>query len=69
MINASNVAMEFHMALPAMARPETTEGYQASTICPSIRYPNYCSQPYCKHRLFLDRSVPAFSVFQLLCSM
>ena len=28
MINASNVAMEFHMALPAMARPETTEGYQ-----------------------------------------
>ena len=28
MINASNVAMEFHMALPAMARPEPTEGYQ-----------------------------------------
>ena len=28
MINASNVAMEFHMALPVMARPETTEGYQ-----------------------------------------
>ena len=26
MINASNVAMEFHMALPVMARPETTEG-------------------------------------------
>jgi tripeptide aminopeptidase len=26
MINASNVAMEFHMALPEMARPETTEG-------------------------------------------
>ena len=33
MINASNVAMEFHMALPVMARPETTEGYQASTTC------------------------------------
>lgn len=28
MINASNVAMEFHMALPMMARPETTEGRQ-----------------------------------------
>ena len=28
MINASNVAMEFHMALPLMARPETTEGRQ-----------------------------------------
>ena len=28
MINASNVAMEFHMALPVMARPETTEGRQ-----------------------------------------
>ena len=28
MINASNVAMEFHQALPVMARPETTEGYQ-----------------------------------------
>ena len=26
MINASHVAMEFHMALPVMARPETTEG-------------------------------------------
>ncbi|MGN0662156.1 MAG: peptidase T [Faecalibacterium sp.] len=26
MINASNVAMEFHGALPVMARPETTEG-------------------------------------------
>ena len=26
MINASNVAMEFHMALPSMARPEHTEG-------------------------------------------
>lgn len=26
MINASNVAMEFHLALPQMARPETTEG-------------------------------------------
>ena len=26
MINAANVAMEFHMALPMMARPETTEG-------------------------------------------
>lgn len=26
MINASNVAMEFHMALPAMDRPEHTEG-------------------------------------------
>jgi tripeptide aminopeptidase len=26
MINASNVAMEFHTALPEMARPETTEG-------------------------------------------
>ena len=26
MINASNVAMEFHMALPTMARPEHTEG-------------------------------------------
>ena len=28
MINATNVAMEFHMALPLMARPETTEGRQ-----------------------------------------
>ena len=28
MINASNVAMEFHSALPVMARPETTEGRQ-----------------------------------------
>ena len=28
MINASNVAMEFHGALPVMARPETTEGHQ-----------------------------------------
>ena len=28
MINASNVAMEFHTALPIMARPETTEGRQ-----------------------------------------
>ena len=28
MINASNVAMEFHLALPMMARPETTEGRQ-----------------------------------------
>ena len=28
MINASNVAMEFHQALPVMARPETTEGRQ-----------------------------------------
>ena len=28
MINASNVAMEFHGALPVMARPETTEGRQ-----------------------------------------
>ena len=28
MINASNVAMEFHTALPVMARPETTEGRQ-----------------------------------------
>ena len=28
MINASNVAMEFHMALPVMARPEHTEGRQ-----------------------------------------
>ena len=28
MINASNVAMEFHLALPLMARPETTEGRQ-----------------------------------------
>ncbi len=26
MINASNVAMEFHLALPETARPETTEG-------------------------------------------
>ena len=26
MINASNLAMEFHMALPISARPETTEG-------------------------------------------
>lgn len=26
MINASNVAMEYHLALPRMARPETTEG-------------------------------------------
>lgn len=26
MINASNVAMEFHLSLPRMARPETTEG-------------------------------------------
>ena len=28
MINASNVAIEFHGALPVMARPETTEGRQ-----------------------------------------
>ena len=28
MINASNVAMEFHTSLPIMARPETTEGRQ-----------------------------------------
>ena len=28
MINASSVALEFHSALPVMARPETTEGYQ-----------------------------------------
>ena len=28
MINASNVAMEFHMALPSMDRPEHTDGYQ-----------------------------------------
>ena len=28
MINAQNVAMEFHQALPVMARPETTEGRQ-----------------------------------------
>ena len=28
MINASNVAMEFHQALPITARPETTEGRQ-----------------------------------------
>ena len=28
MINASNVAMEFHNALPVMARPETTEDRQ-----------------------------------------
>ena len=28
MINASNLAMEFHLALPMMARPETTEGRQ-----------------------------------------
>ena len=28
MINASNVAMEFHTALPVTARPETTEGRQ-----------------------------------------
>ena len=28
MINASNVAMEFHGALPVTARPETTEGRQ-----------------------------------------
>lgn len=28
MINASNVAMEFHLTLPMMARPETTEGRQ-----------------------------------------
>ena len=28
MINASNVAMEFHTALPIMARPDTTEGRQ-----------------------------------------
>ena len=28
MINAQNVAMEFHGALPVMARPETTEGRQ-----------------------------------------
>ena len=28
MINASNVAMEFHQALPVTARPETTEGRQ-----------------------------------------
>ena len=26
MINASNLAMEYHLALPRMARPETTEG-------------------------------------------
>ena len=26
MINAANVAMEFHLSLPRMARPETTEG-------------------------------------------
>ena len=26
MVNASNVAMEFHLSLPRMARPETTEG-------------------------------------------
>lgn len=31
MINASNVAMEFHTALPIMARPETTEAVRAST--------------------------------------
>ena len=28
MINASNVAMEFHAALPAMDRPEHTQGYE-----------------------------------------
>ncbi len=28
MINASNVALEFHSSLPVMARPETTEGRQ-----------------------------------------
>lgn len=28
MINASNLAMEYHLALPRMARPETTEGRQ-----------------------------------------
>ena len=28
MINACNVAMEFHSALPAMERPEHTEGYE-----------------------------------------
>ncbi len=28
MINAANVAMEYHMALPVMARPENTEGRQ-----------------------------------------
>ena len=26
MVNAANVAMEFHLSLPRMARPETTEG-------------------------------------------
>ena len=33
MINASNVAMEFHGALPVMARPETTEGRQGFYTC------------------------------------
>ena len=34
MINASNVAMEFHMALPVMARPETHRGL--SGLLPSV---------------------------------
>jgi tripeptide aminopeptidase len=40
MINASNVAMEYHMALPVMARPETTEGregfYHLCQMCGDV---------------------------------
>ena len=37
MINASNVAMEFHMALPVMARPETTEAIRLLPSVPDVR--------------------------------
>ena len=33
MVNAANVAMEFHLSLPRMARPETTEGREGFTTC------------------------------------
>jgi len=40
MINASNVAMEFHMSLPAMDRPEHTQGregfYHLTDICGDV---------------------------------
>ena len=40
MINASNLAMEFHMALPISARPETTEGregfYHLCQMCGDV---------------------------------
>lgn len=40
MVNASNVAMEFHMALPAMERPEHTEGregfYHLTDMCGNV---------------------------------